>query len=1127
MEENEVKTVKKSRGVMFYLKIFLVFVLLLGASMAIGIYYVYHRLTTDSRLEKIIGEKISAAIRMDVKFDGISMSFPNITINNLSVATDSPELKLSAKIAQLNVTPDFFAALQGEFVLDSVSVASGVTVVELPESAKTADATTGEPAKPLDLSTLKLPFRNVSLSDLRFSVKKGAEKPREVLLKSANLSRALLSSSLPFDIEIDLVAVASLKVDGSIQWPERISASINVSGKDVEELKKLVPQEYQKQVAFIKSANARADVVYSLKDGSVKVSDCHLVVEPGIKADLGVEVASMSPLNATATFKFAPVQVDAVWPLVKDFVPAEHGLLVKNGSISAEGSVSLLNSAVQAIDVSVVSEKVTLNAKVLPEAVQLERGQIRYKDDKISFSGFTARMSDSQLKLTTGSLTVAPLSFVGEVALDANFDSIWKLAAGFLSDDAKRVTPSGKGVFTGKVYYDSKGPRIDGSFTADRIGLKEKQTSAQASIEKIKIRLENLGDARGKIHIESLEAKGVGAMVKVKGVMTNALDIGLDFSADGNVNIDEFASLGASLFKLPIRPGQFKGEVVLALQVGGKLSDIKPKGRLELKNVHADMSERGFVLAKLNGAASADLDKLTLEKVAAEILGGKVTISGTLKDFKQPTFDANLGISGADLGQIRALIGKNVPDMPKEIEVSGRSDLTVHVKGSFEKPDINGEATLKGVRFFHPAVFRPVENIAGPIKISNSGLTTTGVTANWGSSAATVSGELKDWAKFVSNFKYTVQPLDATDAAGFFLKDTGYVFDGKGSGSGTITGPLAKIKVAGDATIPTGIVTAPVSEKGDVFKFPFQKLVANYNYTELVFSVTSAELEMFRGKVKASGKAFLASEPIRFEFDSNLNNLMTEDFLKQNTKYPNMLTGGLNGSFTGRGNTLGLAELNGDAKLGMPKGTYNSPPFLKQIGDKLNAPQLASGTIDNVSGDYKIANGRISSNNVLAKAGEDRVTFVGSVGLDTTLDGEARMQLNRQTALRSNVLRELIGDEASIEIPVSIKGSFMSPSVGIPLDRMLKEAAERRAKSAVKKEGGKLLDKLFGVKKQPDAQPAPQAATQTAPMAPGTPVPTTPTATSTVQPVKQETQQKKIENTIKDLGKNLKNIFRR
>ncbi len=1123
MEENEVKAVKKSRGVMFFLKIFLVFILLLGASMAIGVYYVYHRLTTDSQLEKIVSEKISAATGMDVKFAGIEVSFPNITIKDIRVATDSPVLKLDANIALLSVTPDFFAALQGELVLDSINVASGVTRVELFDSqAADAEHGTATEKKPLDLSTVKLPFRNVGMSDLRFSVKSAdSEKPHELVLKNAGISRSMLSSTLPFNIDVDVVSVAAAQVEGRILWPDSISASLKVAAADVAELKKLIPPEYQKQLTFIKSASTKAEVAYSIKDGSIKVSGAQVVIEPGIKADIGVEVASVSPLNATATFKLSPLQIDMLWPLVKDFVPAEHGLLVKNGSVQAEGTVVLRDASPAAIDVKLVPEKITVSAKALPESIQLERGQILYKNDKIGFSGFSAKMADTQVQLVSGSLQIEPLGFNGEISADANFDSIWKMVSGYLSDDAKRVTPSGKAAFKGRIVYDKKGPRIDGAFSSDRITLKEKQSSAQATIEKVKVRLEEVGDAKGKVHVESLEAKGVGASVKLKGILTNAADIGLDFSADGNINIDEFVKFATSLFKLPVKPDQFKGEVVLAMQVGGKLSDIRPKGRLELKNVFADLSERGFVLAKLNGAATADLDKLVLDKVAAEILGGKVSISGTLKDFKKPVFDASLGISGADLGQIRAMVAKNFPEMPKELEISGKSDLTVNVKGTFEKPDVNGEATLKEVRFFHPAVFRPVENISGPIKISNKGLITSGLTAGWGTSKANVTGELNDWGKLISNFKFVVSPLDATDAAGFFLKDTGYVFDGKGTGSGAITGPLEKIKVAGVASIPAGLVTAQVAEKGDAFKFPFQKLSASFSYTESVFSISAAEFDIFSGKVKGSGKVFLASEPIRFEFSSSIENLMTQEFLKQNTKYPNILTGGVNGSFTGRGNTLGLADLNGDAKLAMPKGTYNSPPFIKQIADKLNAPQLASGPIDNAAGDYKISGGRISSNNVLAKAGEDRVTFVGSIGLDTTLDGEARFQLNRQTALKSNILKELIGDEASVEIPVTVKGSFMSPSIGIPLDRMLKEAAERRAKSAVKKEAGKVLDRLFGGKKQPE----PQTATATAPVAPA-PAPAPGTATATAQPA-PPSPQKQIENKIKDLGKDLKNIFRR
>jgi hypothetical protein len=44
----------------------------------------------------------------------------------------------------------------------------------------------------------------------------------------------------------------------------------------------------------------------------------------------------------------------------------------------------------------------------------------------------------------------------------------------------------------------AKARKSNGTFASYRITLKEKQTSAQATIEKVKVRLEGLGDAKRK-----------------------------------------------------------------------------------------------------------------------------------------------------------------------------------------------------------------------------------------------------------------------------------------------------------------------------------------------------------------------------------------------------------------------------------------------------------------------------------------------------------------------------------------------------------------------------------------------------------------------------------------------------
>jgi len=1113
MSESDVRPVKPKRGLFFYLKVLTVFCMLIAFSVFIAVYYVYYNLSRDGRLEKIIMEKASAATGMQISFSGYDLSFPGIEVKNIRVATDSAELKLDATIASIKLRPDLWAAVNGELMIDSLVIASVTADVETgiagaaPPEKQDKDASLS-----FDPASIKLPFNGIELSQVRVSIlQRATGDRRDIALKSASLSRSVLSSSMPFSLDADLTGIAAVKADGRLYWPANVLAEINIAVENMAEVKKLVPVEYHKQFDLIKSAGVGVKLRYNITGGDMKIESCSLRVDPGIKADATAVFASLSPLTGSISVQLSPIDSAVIWPVVKDFVPAEHGLKISSGRISAKADVVFKDGSLQDARASVIPENFKIEAKALPEAFMLKKGQISYDNGKVEFSGFNADFAGSSVDLVRGRLTVEPLEFDGELKLALSIDNSYKLAREFLSPEAKNVTPTGKADFAGRIRYDSKGVKINGSLKSQLISLKEATTGAAAAIEKIDMEFVDLASAKGQIKIRSLEVKGVGASVKVAGLIKNDTDMGFDVTANGNLNIDEFAGLAAGLFKLPVRPGQFKGALTLDVKLGGKMSDLKPGGSLVLKEVFADFSERGFQISKLNGAASADLDKLVVDNLSADLLGGKVKISGSMKNFKKPVIDVKASVGSADLGQIRNFIKRNVPEMPDEIEFSGLSDLTVALTGSIAEPALKGEAVLKGVRFFHPAVMRPVENISGPVSFDNKGFTARGVSAGWGKSRAVVNGQMKDWAKFVSDFKYTVNPLDVTDAAGFFLKDTGYVVQGTGVGNGSITGPVEKIKLDGVASMATGVAIAPISEKGEVFRFPFKNLQASFVYHDSVFSISSADFELFGGRVSGSGKVNLASEPIKFEYDSKVNNLLTQEFLKENTKFHGVLTGGLNGTFSGVGNTLGLNSINGKASLAMPSGTYNSPPILKQIGERLNAPQLASGTINNVAGEYNIAGGRINSNNVVGTSNHGRVVFLGSVGLDATIDGEATIQITRQACQQSNVLRELVGNDPHLDVPVTIKGSMMSPSLGMPIDRMLKDAAERRGKETIKKEAGKLLDRFIGGGKSSEpATATPQV---------GSPAP--------VEQPAQPTPQKKIENQLKDLGKELNKIFKR
>ena len=1128
MSETENRSGKSVRGLKFYFKVLLVFVLLIALSFSIAIYYVYHRFATDSRLEQMVMEKASSALQMDVKFASLAVVFPGVEIKDVVLATETPNLKVNSEIALVKVRPDFWAALEGNFVLDYLSISSASTIIEM--AAKTAQVSAEEPDKadgvPVDLTDVKFPFNTLDLNAVRFKISdRNAGVANDVVLNNATLARSMLTTSMPFSLDAELPDKADLRINGKLHWPVKVVADADFKFQNISELKKMLPVAYQKKIEFVESIDGKVAFEYAIDKGSLKLNPCRVNVQPGLQCNGEVTIDKFSPLNASASFKIAPIAMDTLWPLVRDFIPKEHGILISKGSVSGAVDIGIRGGKSESLVVTLVPENMQIAAKAVETPIQLTRGQLNYTNGKIKLSGFESRMADMFLKMSSAAITLDPVTFAGDLAADLDADTIWKLARPFLSADAAQVEPSGKLAFSGNLAYAGKGVSLDGVLDSEQLKFRDAKTSAQVTLDKIRVKFKDFGPQKGVVNFERCELNGVGAAVKFSGLLTNAVDMGFDLSASGDLNVDEFSRLGGVLFKLPVREGQFKGLISMDVKLGGTLKNLKPQGRVGFKNVFADLSERGLVVAKLNGGASADINTLTLEKLSAELLGGTIAITGSLNDFKKPVVDAKASISGADLVSIRTLIKKNYPDMPDEIEFGGKADLTVNLTGKIAEPNLKGEALLKSVRFAHPAVLRPIENINGPVSFTNAGLVAKGVRAEWGTSVATVDGQLKDWAKFVTDFKFKVDPLDMTDAAGFFLKDTGYVAQGKGTGTGSITGPVEKIKVEGNASVPSGLFAAPVSAKGDLFKFPFKNLNARAVYFNRVLDVTSADMELFSGKVNAAGKVFIASEPFRFEFDAKIKNLMTQEFLKENTSYKNVLQGGLDGTFAAKGNTLGLATLNGNASLAMPKGSYNSPPVMRQIVENLSAAHLASGTIENVAGDYIISGGRISSKNTVAKSKDGKVVFTGSVGLDATLDGEAQFQIKRESCQQSKILRDLVGNNEFLDVPISLKGSIMSPAVGIPLDRMLKETAERKLKEGLQKEAGKALGKLFGVKSQPasTASSTPVASPADLSVETAKPVPTV--ASSPAEP----TPPKKIEDKIKDIGKELKglkNIFK-
>ena len=762
--------------------------------------------------------------------------------------------------------------------------------------------------------------------------------------------------------------------------------------------------------------------------------------------------------------------------MVKGFVPAEYGVSLSRGSIGADVGVNLDGDKPMALSAVVKPQKLEIATKYVTDNIIIQKGNVTYDGNNVFASDFEIGLSDSYVKLNSLKFAVSDLSLNAVFGANIGIEGLLKNLKSYLSEQMNDFAITGNiaidGNVNGKV-TDLPSIKVNGSVISKQISLTEKKTKAKGSVDNLDVKLNSVGAESGTIIVENVQAAATGANLKVKGTIKNQKDIGFDCAADGSINVDEFSKFAAGLFNLPVKEGQYKGQLLLNMKLLGTVDNPKPSGQIVAKNIYADVSDYGLVVKDFYGTVTADNDKLLFNNIKANLLGGDLVFNGNIKDFKKMKVEAVADVKNADLAMIRKFIGKLVPEMPAELDFSGKADVNATLNGPTSLPNIKGAALIKDGRFVHPSVFRPIEKINGRVNFDNNGLSSNSVTAFWGTSKANVSGSLKDWAKFITNFKFDVAPLDVTDAAGFFLDGTGYKVIGVGSGTGTVTGAIEQIKVDCMASVDVGTVTAVITEGGDSMKFPYKKLKAKATYFDSALDISSASLKLFEGDVAAKAKIYLASEPIKFDVDANLKQVQTQEFLKVNAdkKYEKTLVGGLDGKAKLVGDTTGLNSINGNANLTMASGTYDSPDVIKKIADKLKNPSLASGTIENVSGDYTIAKGRISSNNTMGKSKDSTVVYKGSIGLDTTLDGSLDFALGKETCNSSSYLKDMLGKSDSLNFTCKVKGSLTSPNIDLPLDSLVKQKAKSEINKILGKDGGdsekanKVADKISdGVK---------------------------------------------------------------
>ncbi|MDD3001910.1 MAG: AsmA-like C-terminal region-containing protein [Candidatus Riflebacteria bacterium] len=966
---------KPKKGFFYYIKIAIVATSIAALVAAGAAFYVFHKLTTDGNLEKLINKELTKATGMQVSFEKIAISFPTINLINTKIATDTPEITLISHTETISVRPDFFAAIKGKFFIDKLEIASSTNDFTKKTSLSKKDEPKDNKSEPqsqnkkIDLTQVEIPFKSIEISDINVFYKDVPKAQNySIKLNKAQISSSMLSKEIPIYLDAEVKDIAALRLNGNIEWPDTLAANANIQVIKLDKIKEAIPNEYAAKIDINKLSDltSQAFVNYNFAQNTLKLNDVKISAKPNILITANADFSSLSPVLGKIDAQLKSTDAMFLTQFAAPFVPQEYQFEILNGKLAASVEAEFKPNSIIAYLANIIPDKVHFKTPMFPQKIQIQKAPISFDGNKINVVGAEILTADQKINIPNFSFSIKDSTFKANADSSLQLEKTWK-------------------------------------------------------------------------------------------------DIALPLMAQIQPKNEEVKSIDIA------------GLAALNIEASGKISDPQIKGTVNLNKTNLKHKILPEKLTDISGLLKFSLKQIETDKLVANFGKTSASVSGNVSLGEKIAFDTSLDIA-ANIGETLTTLKPILPESVKAIDAIGNSDIKIKISGTTDNPVLNGVATLKDATFKHPATLRPIEKINGPIEFTLSDITCKNLSAYWGTSKATVNGKITDFSKFMTNFAFTVEPLDVTDAAGFFLTGSGYEVRGNGKGTGTITGPLEKIKVNCEAQAFEGTANATLTENKSIFKFPYKNLKAVCVYQNDVFTVSTASMEIFGGNIYAKGNAYIASDPISFDFQTNIDMIKTEEFLTQNLdkKYANMIAGGLKGAFSARGNTLGLSSLTGTANISMPKGTYNSPPIISQIANKFKEAKFASGVIENVSGNYRLENGRIISDNALANISEGNISFSGSIGLDATINGTSKINLKREVSLKDPTLKQLIGDNKQLEIPIKIKGTLMSPELDMPIDKMLKQALEEKSKALINKELQKLTNKLGlpGVSSKTPAKPA-------------------------------------------------------
>jgi len=269
--------------------------------------------------------------------------------------------------------------------------------------------------------------------------------------------------------------------------------------------------------------------------------------------------------------------------------------------------------------------------------------------------------------------------------------------------------------------------------------------------------------------------------------------------------------------------------------------------------------------------------------------------------------------------------------------------------------------------------------------------------------------------------------------------------------------PLQPIK-APPITV-TGTVTV---KEGRFEKIPFSDLNADLSQKGTRFSLDDMSLHAFSGVVQGMAWADLGTLPLAYGSSVAMSDIQVNDALSSVAGLKGILYGkvSMDMSLSGKGTEFedlkkyltGKGTLSGgDGRLT----TANLGSGASKAASLLGIGEEGKETrFEKMNAAFAIENGKVKLENLKIATDEWSMAALGDIGLDKSLSLSSRMTLSKEATFKiPEKQRQLFPKESDgrVQIPLKIKGTVTSPSVGLDTAAMNQAAREEVQKKVEEK----------------------------------------------------------------------------